>query len=158
MKLKGSILSIILLSLVISCTEPLEVTPFTYPKAFTGETSKSWTVRSVQLLQNGKGTQTFGLNTCVLDDVYTFYNNPERTYIIVEGNTKCNAADPTTIVVNNWSFVNATASLTIVMPLLSDSPLPFILKEVDSQKMVIDIYFDDDKSNYRFNFRAVSGG
>jgi hypothetical protein len=158
MKLKASIFPIVVLALLMSCTEPLEVTPYTYPTVFTGETAKSWTIRSVQLLQNKKGTQTFGLNTCVLDDVYTFYNNPERTYTVGEGNSKCDAADPSQIVASSWSFVNATASLTIIMPLLSDQPLPFILKEVDSQKMVIDIYFDDDKSNYRINFRAVAGG
>ncbi len=158
MKPTASILFVLLLLLVLSCSEPVTVTPFTYQQAFAGEVSKQWNVRSVQLLQSGKGTQTFGLNTCVLDDVYTFYNNPERSYVITEGNSKCNAADPSQIVSSSWSFVNATASLTIIMPLLSDQPLPFILKEVDSQKMVIDIYFDDDKSNYRFNFRAVAGG
>lgn len=153
-----TISAVFLLAVVMSCTEKVEVTPFTYPEVFTGKTSKSWTVRSVQLLQDGKGTQTFGLASCATDDVYTFFNNAERGYTVTEGATKCNADDPTVIVQDSWSFVNATASLTIIMPLLSDQPLPFIVKEVDDSKMVLDIYFDDDKSSYRFNFRSSSGG
>lgn len=158
MKSFKTIMVIPFLALVMSCSETVEVTPFTYPQVFTGKVSKSWTIRSVQLLQDGKGTQTFGLSSCATDDVYTFFNNSERGYTVTEGATKCNADDPNVIVDSSWSFVNATASLTIIMPLLSDQPLPFILKEIDDSKMVLDIYFDDDKSSYRFNFKSSSGG
>lgn len=145
-----------LLFMLIACTEEVKVTPFTYQQAFTGEEKKGWSIRSVQLLQDGKGTQTFQLDQCITDDVYVFYNNSERTYQVTEGATKCNESDPGTIVDSSWGFINSTASLTIIMPLLSSDPLPFVLKEVDNAKMVLDIYFDEDHSSYRFNFKPVT--
>lgn len=75
---------------------------------------------------------------------------------MTEGATKCNDGDPSVIVDSSWAFVNTTASLTIIMPLLAGQPLPFIVKEVDETRMVLDIYFDDNKSSYRFNFRPAS--
>lgn len=150
-------LTIALLAMSIACTEELKVTPFTYPQIFTGDGErKAWSIRSVQLLQKGKGTQTFGFAPCVLDDLYIFYNNPERSYQVTAGATKCDPSDPALLADSNWSFVNTTATLTIVIPVLSDEPLPFVLNEVDQTKMVLDIYFDDDKSNYRFNFKPAT--
>jgi len=144
-----------LLVALAACTEQVKVEPFTYPEVFTGKTKQGWTIRSVQLLQQGKGTITFNLSQCVTDDLYIFYNNPERTYQVTDGATKCNASDPNLIVDSSWSFTNSTAALTIIVPILSDSPLPFIVKEVDNSKLVIDIYFDDNKSNYRINFKTA---
>lgn len=142
--------------MLIACTEEIKVTPFTYPQIFTGEERQGWTIRSVQLLQAGKGTITFQIDKCATDDLYVFYNNSDRRYVIGEGATKCNQGDPSIIVDSSWAFVNSTATLTIVMPLLSDEPLPFVVSEVDETKMVLDIYFDDDQSHYRFNFRPTS--
>ena len=144
--------------LLIACSEEVKVTPFSYPQIFTGEVKKTWVIRSVQLLQDGKGTQTFGLDDCVLDDRYEFYNNFERTYRIVSGGKKCDADEPETLVDSNWSFVNASATLTILMPLIYDQPLPFIMKEVDNTKMVIDVYLDQaGTSAYRFNLKPAAG-
>jgi hypothetical protein len=150
----SSVLLVLLLS--IACTEEVKVTPFSYPQMFAGDEYKGWSLRNVQLLQSGKGTQTFKLDQCTLDDIYIFYNNSERSYAVYEGATKCNPGDPSAIVYSNWSFVNSTATLTMVMPLLSSEPIPFILKEVDGAKMVIDIYFDENKSSYRFNFKPAA--
>lgn len=152
----GIAITFALLATLMACTEQVKVTPFTYPEVFTGETRKGWTIRNVQLLQDGKGTQTFQLDQCATDDLYVFYNNPERTYQVTEGATKCNDGDPNTLVDSSWAFINSSASLTIIMPLLADVPLPFIVKEIDDTKMVLDIYFDDNKSSYRFNFRSAS--
>jgi hypothetical protein len=149
-------LGIVLLSSLIACSEEIKVTPFTYPQVFTGEVKKGWSIRTVQLLQKGKGTQTFRLDNCALDDLYIFYNNSERSYQVTEGASKCEDSAPDLIADSNWSFVNTTATLTIVMPLLSDEPLPFVVSQVDETKMVLDIYFDDDNSNYRFNFKTVA--
>lgn len=149
-------ITIALLFMLIACSEEIKPKPFTYPQIFTGEVRKGWSIRSVQLLQKGKGTQTFQLNKCALDDLYIFYNNSERTYQVTEGATKCNNSDPAVIADSNWSFVNTTATLTIVMPLLSSDPLPFVVSEIDQTKMVLDIYFDDNKSNYRFNFKPAA--
>jgi hypothetical protein len=156
MKLTKIISMATFLAMLMACTEPVDVTPFTYPQVFTGEVRQGWSIRSVQLLQDGKGTQTFQLDQCITDDIYIFYNNPERTYQVTEGATKCNDGDPTLIVDSNWGFTNSTAQLTMVMPLLSVDPLPFVLKEVDGVKMTLDIYFDDNHSSYRFNFKPAS--
>jgi hypothetical protein len=157
MNMKRILATIASLYMLISCTEPVDVIPFTFPEKFTGEVRKAWAIRSIQFLQNGKGTQTFSLEPCVMDDLYVFYNNPERTYQVTTGATICDGqVAPGRIADSNWSFVNATATLTILMPLLADEPLPFILNEVDDAKMVIDIYFADNQSNYRFNFKPVT--
>lgn len=155
MKLKSYMLTVTLLCMLIACSEEFKVEPFTYPEAFTGEEKKAWTIRNIQLLQKGKGTITFSIDPCALDDIYVFYNNPERTYQVTEGATKCFESDPNLIVDSSWSFVNASATLTIVMPLLSGGPLPFTLKEVDQAKLVIDIYLDDN-INYRINYKPAS--
>jgi len=145
--------------ILLSCTEEVKVTPFTFPKAFTGETQRSWVMRSFQILREGKGAITLLptdiLIDCVADDIYTFYYDSQRTYRVTDGSAKCNSGDPDTIVESSWAFVNSTAALTIIMPIFSDQPLPFILREVDDTKMVLDIYFDDE-SSYRLNFRQTS--
>jgi hypothetical protein len=156
MKLKRIITTTALLYILIACTEEIKVTPFAYPQVFAGEEFQGWTIRSVQMLQKNKGTRPIQLNTCVTDDIYIFYNNPDKSYQVIEGNTKCDPTDPNVVVQSNWGFTNSTASLTIIMPLLADQPLPFVLHEIDETKMVLDIYFDDNESNYRFNFRKAS--
>src|SRR5690349_10525815 len=98
-------------ALLGSCTENVKVEPFTYPKVFTGDTKQAWTIRSIQLLGQGKGTQTFNLDPCITNDLYIFYNNSERTYQVTEGATKCNAGDPDVIVDSTWSFTNSGAVL-----------------------------------------------
>lgn len=157
MKLRNSIVVFAVLSLMMACSESIEPTPYTFPRVFTGETVKGWTVRSVQFVQEGRGTQTLRLAACAADDVYVFYNNPERTYIVNEGATKCSADDPFTVTQGAWSFVNSSATLTIVMPVLSTQPLPFIVKEVEENIMVLDIYLDNEGTQaFRFNFRTVA--
>jgi hypothetical protein len=154
MKAKSYIVIGCLLGL-LACSETVTVVPFTYPEVFTGKTSRSWTIRNYQLLRDGKGTLTGGLSSCESDNTYTFYNTPERTYQITDGSKKCNASDPNVLVDSSWSFINSTATLTIVMPLFSESPLPFIVKEVDDTKMVLDIYLDDSRY-FRLNLKSVS--
>lgn len=159
MKFKRYIV-IALLIILISCSEEVKITDFTYPQIFTGETKKSWVMRSFQVLRKGKGTISVPpdalFDECIADDVYTFYFNSERSYIIDEGGSKCNPTDSDVVVNSNWSFVNTTASLTIVMPIFSGSPLPFIVSEIDETRMVLDLYLDDN-SAYRLNFRTTSG-
>jgi len=142
---------------LLACSEPVKVTPLAYPQVFSGETSKTWTIRSIQFLQDGKGTQTFNLDGCVTDDQYVFFNDFEKTYQVKNGASKCDADEPDLIVDSNWSFVNASATLTVIVPILASDALPFIVKEVDKTKLVIDIYFEDRKSSYRINFKTSSG-
>jgi hypothetical protein len=139
-----------------SCSEPVKVEPYTYSKLFTGETQKSWTIRSIQLVAAGKATQTLGASACMMDDLYVFYNNPERSIQILEGSKKCVAGSDDLVTESNWAFVNATATLSMPMRLFGtgDFALPFILKEVDDTKLVADIYLQDG-SAYRFNFKSA---
>ncbi|MEI9919877.1 MAG: hypothetical protein WDO14_13920 [Bacteroidota bacterium] len=151
-------ITIAALFLLLACSEPLKVEPLTYTQIFSGKTKKTWTIRNVQQVTNGKGTQTFSMDPCITDDQYVFSNDFGRTYQVLDGTIKCNTDDPNVIVDSDWSFVNATATLTIIMPLLSDSPLPFIVKDIDDTKMTLDIYIDDDATTaYRFNFKSSSG-
>jgi hypothetical protein len=144
----------------LACSEKNEVTPLTYPQVFTGETKKAWSIRNIQFLHTGSGTQTFGLDPCVTNDLYVFYNNPEKTLQVLSGATKCDSAEPDLIGESSWSFVNATATLTMILPLLDSPPysqIPCIVKEVDDSKMVVDVYLDEKRETaYRFNFRAAS--
>lgn len=145
------------LVLITACTEKNEITPFEYPKIFTGETSKSWKIRNVQLVRSGKGTLTFTLNNCILDDIYTFSYDSERSYKVTDGASKCSPDDPDVLVESSWSFANATSTLTIEMPLFGDGPIPFTLKEVDAGRMVIDIYANESSTAaYRVNFTPTS--
>lgn len=158
MKLTKYITIACVFSLLLSCTEPLKVTPLTYTQIFTGTTKKTWTIRSIQSVENGKGTQTFSLDPCIYDDQYVFHNDFGKTYQVLSGSNKCDPSEPDVLADSNWSFVNATATLTIVVPLLSDQPLPFTVKEVDATKMTMDIYIDDAKTSaYRFNFKTSDG-
>jgi hypothetical protein len=146
------------LFLLLACSEPLKIEPLTYTQIFTGQTKKTWTIRNIQQVQNGKGTQTFTLDDCITDDKYVFSNDFQKTYQVLDGNNKCNADDPDLLADNSWSFVNATSTLTIVVPLLSSSPLPFIVKQIDDTKMTLDIYIDAGNTTaYRFNFKSVGG-
>lgn len=140
-----------------ACSEEVKVLPFTYPEIFTGETKKTWQIRSIQYIQDGKGTQTFGLDDCVLDDKYEFYNDFQRTYRVLNGAKKCEDDEPSILADSNWSFVNATASFTLTIPLLSSTPINGIAKEITADRMSVDFYLDQ-KSAYRVNFKVASGG
>jgi hypothetical protein len=139
--------------LVFACTEEVKVTPLTYPEVFTGKTQRSWVIRSFQITREGKGTLTYGLRDCELDDVYTFYNNPERGYRVTSS-VQCTSDEASLLVDGSWGFSNATASLTIAIPLLSSNPLPFIVKEADETKMTLDIYVTGQAA-YRLNFKTT---
>ena len=139
-----------------SCSEKLEPKPNQYSKIFTGENKKSWRIRSVQLLEEGKGTQTFGLPECLEDDEYVFYANVERTYEITNGATKCETDEPDLLVSDSWEFSNANATMTIILPLFSDSKLPFFVRDIDQNEMELEIFLDEDNtSSYRVNFRLI---
>jgi hypothetical protein len=146
----------IIFAVLFSCTEKLEPQPNQYAKVFTGETRKSWHIRSIQLLEEGKGTQTFGLPDCLSDDQYIFYANVEKTYEVTNGSTKCEAGEPDLIVSDSWEFSNANATMTIIMPLFSDSKLPFFVRDVDDDELELEIFLDEDNTaSYRINFRVT---
>ena len=152
------ILSFILALLVgVSCSEELVPTPNTYSKILTGETSKSWKLEAISLEIEGKADQTFELpNNCVYDDYYVFYANSERLFEVDEGGSKCAPEDPEIYLTDNWSLVNANATLTFVFPVLAEVRLPYIVNLLTDDKMILEIFFNEDKSNYRMVFKKVS--
>lgn len=147
---------------LFACSEPVEVEPFTYPQIFTGESQKSWKMRTVQIVRAGKGTLTYPADafmdnegeTCVSDNIYTFYFDAQRSYKVTEGSTRCDPDASNIAYEGEWAFVNSTATLTILIPGLSSSALPFTIYTVDSQQLSLDIYVSDT-DNYRLNFKPV---
>jgi hypothetical protein len=113
--------------MLCSCTEQITPTPYSYTKVFTGENSKTWVVKFLEFTINGEVDDTFTLE-CDAKHLYTFYANGERSYKAVAGSDKC-SADDADVITDSWSFNNASATLTIVLPFFTDSSLPFIVRE-----------------------------
>jgi hypothetical protein len=145
------------LLVVLSCSEDVEPNPLEYYKIITGKTKKTWKMTTIQWTGEGKDDITYSLNNCLRDDLYVFYANSERLYEVTNGATKCSSDESDTLVSDQWSFVNATATLTIIFPLLSDGALPFYVKKLTSKEMVIEIYVDQDsKYSYKMTMQSVS--
>jgi hypothetical protein len=103
-------------------------------------------------------TCSSSFDPCIADDLYTFYANDTKTFEVREGASKCNAADPDVYVENNWSIVNATATVSFVMPLLTTQiALPFTIKTLTENTMTVEFYFENLDLSYRFIFTAQTG-
>ncbi|HEX8038675.1 MAG TPA: hypothetical protein VF490_05970 [Chryseosolibacter sp.] len=147
-----------LLGVLFSCSEALDPQPNKYSEIFTGTSKKAWQISSIQLKEENKSPQTFGLPPCMADDEYIFYANVEKTYEISNGFSKCDSAEPDMIVSDSWEFSNANATMNIIMPLLADYKLPFIVREASEKEMTLEIFLDEkNTTSYRFNFTAKKG-
>jgi hypothetical protein len=145
---------ILLMMTCLACTEPLEVVPYDYPQIFTGGDKKGWSIRSYQYTEEGKAPETGHLEDCYEDDIYIFFANEERRFEVWNNKQKCDPADPDLITEASWAFSNTGAALTIPFPLIVNQPLPFILRSAEEDRMTLEIFFNDNKSSYRFNFVA----
>ena len=158
--MKGRIGLLILILTGISffgCEEEVTVTPATYSRIFTGETSKTWRMKAIQILEDGKPTGSFLVpDDCAFDDLFVFYNNPEKLFIVDNGNQKCSDEEPQELIRDTWSFVNANATIEMIVPILADFKLPFVVKSVDEQDMTTEIFFQG--GSYRFIYEVVSIG
>ena len=137
-----------------SCSEELKPTPYSYTKLFTGENNKTWRIR---LFEETLRDTVVGrsLPNCLTDDSFVFYANTEHRYETTSGSRQCfeNESGLTT---SSWSFSNSTATLTIVIPFLSDNALPFFVREADDDDMVIEIFLDEESTeSYRLHFSAI---
>jgi len=145
------------LPVLISCREELDPEPFTYTKLLTGEVSKTWRMTGISILEEGEATQNIPLpdEDCVFDDEYIFYANDEKKYEILNGPLKCDEEETDVVVTDRWAFSNANATLEIILPILSiDFTLPFIVKSLTEERLVIEIFFDG--GSYRFSFQPIS--
>jgi len=140
--------------MAFSCSEELKPTPYAYTKLFTGENNKTWRIKLFEeTLRDTVIARS--LPSCLTDDSFVFYSNTEHLYETTSGSRKCfeDEAGQTT---SSWSFSNSTATLTIVIPFLSDNALPFFVREADEDDMTIEIFFDEESTeSYRLHFSAI---
>jgi hypothetical protein len=138
----------------LGCSEEFTPTPYTYSKVFTGENNKTWKITLIEETLNDDIIDKF-LPSCLSDDRYIFYANTEQSLTILSGSRKCfnDEADTTT---DTWTFNNATATLTMLLPIFNDEPLPFIVREAEGDDMEIEIFFDETNTgSYRIHFEAI---
>ena len=155
----NSIFSIVLtaiLTVVVSCSEEVMPTPYTYSQIFSGKNSKTWQLRSILLWEEGKQDVTFTLPNCIKDDLYIFYANSEKLFEVKNGATKCDSEEADILVSDTWTFINAGATLTITIPILAEFNLPYIVREVDKNDMLLEIFLDfEGTQSYRLAFKSV---
>jgi hypothetical protein len=144
--------------LAFSCSEDPEVIPLTYTKVFSGENEKTWVIDKVLVRKDGEEEQEFEFFPCELDDRYTFKADEQRTFTVSNGNIKCEDETEDIYVDDTWSFVNSGAVLTIAVPrIFGNFYIPFIVKEVTKDRLVLDIYADAENTiSYRIVMRSVS--
>jgi hypothetical protein len=146
-----SILYGLMVLLISGCHEELEPTPYQYSRYFTGENSKTWALTYVEETEQGKVIDRFPVD-CTKDDEYIFYATSDRLYEVKSGSTKCFTDEPASMV-DSWAFTNASATLTIILPVLSSQPLPFIVRKVDDNDLTLEIFLDQEgTASYRIYF------
>lgn len=147
----------LLLAFTISCSEEIVPAPYTYSQIFSGKNSKTWIFKSIILWEEGKTDVNFTLPNCIRDDRYILYANAEKTFEVTNGPTKCSPDEPDVIISDIWSFINAGATLTITIPFLAEFNLPYIVREIDKNDMVLEIYINfEGTQSYRIAFEALS--
>jgi len=112
----------------------------------------------IQFREDGKPLQSFEVTAddCAYDDLYVFYANDERKFEIDEGASTCDPADPQIFLTDSWALVNATATLEFIIPVLVPFKLPYIIHDLTKDKLVVEIYFNEEKHSYRMIFESVS--
>lgn len=109
---------ILLIGLLISCKEDLEINPATYSMLLTGEESKSWEQTSFTFIFNDEAIGEFdanliyGIPECAQDDIYTFIREGKQLEVY-EGNDKCDPDGDDLLFRTRWDIVNANASLFV---------------------------------------------
>ncbi|MBA4144304.1 MAG: hypothetical protein DI538_23755 [Azospira oryzae] len=156
-----TILKIVLLSLPVlfsACSEELKPNPPEYYRIFTGQNKKTWKI--TKLIWTGEGKTDVNYTSqiaCYRDDSYVFHADKDNMYEVIGGSVKCSANEASALVSDKWSFVNATATLNIIMPLLSDNTLPFYVIKASSSEMTLEIYLDQDSQySYQVTMQSVS--
>lgn len=147
------------------CSEKLEPKPATYSQLLTGTDKKSWKMVSLQIIDDGNASSVIpisqsGINPCVTDDLFTFYANDERRFEVSEGASKCNSSDPDVYLTDTWTLVNANATLQFAVPIVTETVLPYTIKNLTSNALTVEIYLekittDNLNASYRFTFNSV---
>jgi hypothetical protein len=142
----------------LSCSEEIVPSPYSYTKVFTGENSKTWKIKFLEITLNGKIINRFSVS-CTTDDRYVFYSSIEHKFVVMSGINKCNGVSEPNTISDTWTFTNSSATLTMILLLPGfpfDSSLPFIVRDADSDEMELEIFVNDDNSeSYRIHFEVV---
>jgi Lipocalin-like domain len=143
-----------------SCAEKFEPKPLTYSQLLTGETKKSWQFSSIIIVDNGIADSPIQarnlIDACWADDYYTFYANDEKKFEISEGPSKCDPRDPDIYLTDDWTLVNATATIEFAFPVLTDQKIPYVIKSLTANTLVMEYYDQDYKISYRMTFTSTT--
>jgi hypothetical protein len=144
---------------IISCSEDIKPTVYNYSQIFTGKTKRTWVINQIVQRQTGKKDKSLSLNPCGMDDKYIFYSNDEKLYEVNNGTSVCNGDDADPLLVSyTWSFNNANASLTIVMPhVFGNFLIPFTVLKATKDEMDLEVFFDQ-KNTVSYVFILKSSG
>src|SRR5687768_370524 len=147
--------ALILGACAFSCSEDVKPTPYHYTEIFTGKNSKTWKITLFEITANGKVVNRFS-DPCLADDRFIFYGNVDRKFEALSGSRKCYNPPEATTIEDSWTFNNASATLTMVIPYLVDFSLPYIVREAEKDEMVLEIFLDQENTeSYRIHFDAV---
>lgn len=143
-----------------SCTEKIEPKPMTYTQLLTGKEKKAWVLSSLTIIDQKDPFELAGnqvLDPCELDDQFIFYANEEKKMEYSNGSTKCRTSEPEILITDVWQLTNANATLEIGIPrIFGGFKLPFIIKTLTENSMVLEYYFGDIDASYRFTFTSSS--
>jgi len=142
------------------CSEKIEPIKPTYSQLLTGVNQKTWRTVSLQIFDEGVGSGVIlvsqsGINPCVYDDLVTFYAGDEHKVEASEGATRCAAGDPDIYLTDNWTLINANATVEFYLPILNGK-FPWTIKNLTGTVMTIEYYFPDIDASYRFTLNSVS--
>ena len=140
----------------ISCSEEFTPTPFTFTKLFTGENSKTWRLNLIEITLNGEVVNRFA-DACLKDDKFIFHANAEHLYEAYSGRTKCFDVEPEPdLVLDTWTYSSNNATLTFIIPRVQETALPYIVREVDKDDMVVEFFFDQENTEgARIHFKVI---
>ncbi|MEJ1240180.1 lipocalin family protein [Chryseolinea sp. T2] len=139
---------------VAGCSEELTPTPYTLSKLVSGETSKTWKISLFEYALNDTVRTKF-MEACLTDDRFKFYANTERLYETTAGRQLCFEGEQA-LTSSTWTFTNSNATLTMVMPIFDEGVLPFFVRELKENKMVLELFLDQENTeSYRIHFEKT---
>jgi hypothetical protein len=148
----------LIIGVASSCTEKLDPKPFTYSQLLTGTEKKTWVLSAVTIVDQKDPFDLAGsdvLDPCQLDDQFIFYANEEKKMEYANGPSKCRSSEPDILITDVWQLTSANATLEMGIPrLFGGFKLPFIVKSLTENTMVLEYYFGDIDASYRFKFTS----
>ncbi len=140
------------------CSEKIEPKPTTYSQLLTGTEKKTWKMVSLQLIDDGNASSVIPvaqLNDCSTDDVLTFYADAEHKFEASQNTNICYPKEPDIYVTDDWTLVNATASLTFYIPFFDGKYLSTV-KNLTANVLTIELYFGGINASYRVTFNSTT--